>query len=60
MEVAMQIDAVENALAAVEASRALRERAMARRIAVQQRLEAAVKPLYVLRKNNQQLEFPLQ
>lgn len=50
---------IANALAAVAASRALRERMLARRAEAQKRLETP-RPVYVLRKAGAQLRLPLQ
>lgn len=50
---------IANALAAVAASKALRERMLARRAAAQKHLEAP-RPVYVLRKAGAQLRLPLQ
>ena len=47
------------ALAAVAASKALRERMLARRAEAQKNLEAP-RPAYVLRKTGSQLRLPLQ
>lgn len=55
----MQTDAVERALAEVAACRALREKQQAHRAEFQRRVEAAAKPLYVL-KSKAQLELRLQ
>jgi len=48
-----------NALAAVAASKALRERLLARRVDAQKQLEAS-RPIYVLRRAGAQLRLPLQ
>lgn len=50
---------IANALAAVAASKALRERMLARRAESQKNLEAP-RPIYVLRKTGAQLTLPLQ
>ncbi|MCD2184699.1 hypothetical protein [Rhizobium sp. GN54] len=50
---------VANALAAVAASKALRERLLARRAEAQKQLEAP-RPIYVLRKAGAQLQLPLR
>ena len=50
---------IANALAAVAASKALRERILARRAEAQKRLEAP-RPVYVLRKAGAQFRLPLQ
>lgn len=50
---------IANALAAVAASKALRERMLARRAEAQKQLEAPC-PVYVLRKAGAQLRLPLQ
>ncbi|MBB3980009.1 hypothetical protein GGQ64_005256 [Rhizobium azooxidifex] len=50
---------IANALAAVAASKALRERLLARRAEAQKLLEAP-RPVYVLRKADAQLRLPLQ
>lgn len=55
----MQTDAIERALEMVAASRALRERQLANRAELQRKVEAAAKPLYVL-KSKKQLELRLQ
>ncbi|WP_168169006.1 hypothetical protein [Shinella sp. HZN7] len=55
----MQIDSIEKALAEVAACRALREKQLALRAETQRKLEAAAKPLYVL-KHKKQLELRLQ
>jgi hypothetical protein len=59
MEVPMQSDAIERALAEVAACRALREKQQAHRAEFQRKLEAVAKPLYVL-KSKAQLELRLQ
>jgi hypothetical protein len=50
---------IANALAAVAASKALRERMLARRAEARKNLEAP-RPAYVLRKTGSQLRLPLQ
>lgn len=55
----MQADSIEKALAEVAACRALREKQMAYRLENQRKLEAAARPLYVL-KSKKQLEQRLQ
>lgn len=50
---------IANALAAVAASKALRERLLARRAEAQKLLEAP-RPVYLLRKGGAQLRLPLQ
>lgn len=50
---------VANALAAVSASKALRERLLARRADARKQLEAP-RPVYVFRKAGAQLRLPLQ
>lgn len=54
----MQMNAVERALQLVAASRALRERQLANRVELQRKVDAAAKPLYVL-KSKKQLELRL-
>ncbi|MCD2185011.1 hypothetical protein OCK02_21905 [Rhizobium sp. TRM96647] len=51
---------IAQALAAVAASKALRERLLARRAEAQKRLEAPPRPVYVRRKAGTQLRLPLQ
>lgn len=50
---------IANALAEVAACKALRERALARRVEVQKQIEAP-RPLYVLARKKVQMELPLQ
>ena len=50
---------IANALAAVAASKALRERHLARRVDAQKQLEAP-RPIYVLRRAGAQLRLTLQ
>lgn len=50
---------IANALAAVAASKALRERILARRAEAQKHLETP-RPVYLLRKAGTQLRLPLQ
>lgn len=55
----MQMDAVERALTVVAESRAWREKIAAERAERRQRMQAAPRPLYVL-KSKKQLELRLQ
>lgn len=50
---------IANALAAVAACKALRERTLARRAEAQKQLDAP-RPLYVLCRKHAQMELPLQ
>jgi hypothetical protein len=59
MEVPMQMDAVERAREIIASGQSLREKQLANRAEIQRKVEAAAKPLYVL-KSKKQLELRLQ
>ncbi|AOF90052.1 hypothetical protein [Sinorhizobium sp. RAC02] len=55
----MQMDAVERAREIIASGQSLREKQLANRAEIQRKVQAAAKPLYVL-KSKKQLELRLQ